>query len=197
MSRSLIYSSVHVYRFMMNVLYQGRYRRRFGNILELLDPGVRSVCDVCFGDVYIAQWCSEHGVEWTGIDLNRNFCRNARRQGFNAIEGDIFSIDLPAADVYVMAGSLYHFHTSLARVFDMVLERTSRFIISEPVRNLSTSGGIIGWWAARSADPGTGDVAFRFNEKSLRDSVERQRERIGFTYRVISVDRDMLLEIVR
>jgi hypothetical protein len=79
----------------------------------------------------------------------------------------------------------------------MVMKGTRRFIISEPVRNLSASGGIIGWCAAHSADPGTGDVAFRFNEASLLEQIERQRQRLGFRYRVISVDRDILLEIAR
>src|SRR6186997_1587632 len=110
MEPSLVYSHIYVYRAVMNLLYKGRYRARFEDITGLLENGTRSVCDLCFGDTVIAEWCRSRGIEWTGVDLNPHFCSRARRKGFRVLEGDLLTLDLPAADVFVMAGSLYHFH---------------------------------------------------------------------------------------
>jgi hypothetical protein len=197
MRQSLIYSQIHLYRLAMNLLYRGRYRQRFVDIVELIGPRVRSVCDLCFGDIFIAEWCRARGIRWIGIDLNRRFCERARRRGFEVIEGDLFAVKLPDADVFVIAGSLYHFHARLSLLFDNILRHTNRFILSEPIQNLSSQGGVLGWWAQRSADPGSGHAVFRYNEQSLLAGLREQQRRKGFQYRIVSIDRDILLEINR
>jgi hypothetical protein len=197
MEPSLVYSHIYVYRAVMNLLYKGRYRARFEDITRLLEKDARSVCDLCFGDTVIAEWCRSRGIEWTGVDLNPHFCSRARRRGFSVLEGDLLTLDLPTADVFVMAGSLYHFHDRLSQLFDSVLHRTGRFIISEPVRNLSAQAGVLGWWARRSANPGDRPAAFRYDERTLVDAIHHQQERHGFAFETISSDRDMLLEIER
>jgi len=197
MQQSLIYSQIYLYRLAMNLLYQGRYRQRFVDIVELLWPRVHSVCDLCFGDILIAEWCRTRGIHWLGIDLNHGFCERARRRGFDVIEGDLLALDFPDKDVFIMAGSLYHFHSTISVLFDRILDHTDRFILSEPIRNLSSQGGVMGWWAQRSANPGRGHAVFRYNEQSLLEAVREQQGRKGFTYRVASVNRDMLIEIKR
>lgn len=195
MKTSLIYSNIHVYRFVMNLLYKGAYRERFTNIIELVHPETRSLCELCFGDTFIAEWCRSKGIQWTGIDINHRLCDRARKLGFNALQGDISSLELPEADVYVMAGALYHFHRDLSSLFNSILHRTNRFILLEPVRNLSSEPGVIGWWARRSANPGTGHAAFRYDKQSLLAAVHEQQRRIGFELRLVSCDRDLLLDI--
>jgi len=104
---------------------------------------------------------------------------------------------LPSADVYVMAGSLYHFPDRLESLCTRVWERTNTFIISEPVQNLSASRGPIGWWARRSANPGDAHATFRYDAETLTRALEAQAARLGLTIRVVSVGRDMLLVVER
>jgi hypothetical protein len=179
----------------MNLLYGFGYRRRFMPIVDNIGPDVNSVIELCFGDILIAEWCSQRNIDWTGIDVNRHFCEHARKQGLNAIEGDIMSMELPQADLYIIAGSLYHFHSQIELFFDRVSEKTSRLILSEPVHNLSSSNSIIGRLAQKLANPGTGPAAFRFNEESLLDLLEAEKRRRQCTYRVISKGRDLVAEV--
>ena len=197
MSHSFVYSHIFIYRTVMNLLYTGGYRARFRQITPLIGSDVRSVCDLCFGDIVIAEWCRSHGVRWAGIDLNPHFCACVRRRGFDVVEGDLLAVDLPRADLFVMAGSLYHFHERLSEVFDVVLARTPRFVISEPVRNLSSHGGAFGRLARRSANPGNRPAPFRYDERTLIDAIREQQGRHDFAFRVVSSDRDMLIAIER
>jgi hypothetical protein len=195
MARSLVYADIRVYRLVMSLLYGGGYRRRFQRIIDLIGPEVCSVCDLCFGDTVIAEWCRSRRIRWVGVDLNHRFCERARNHGFDAREGDLFAMELPSASVFVMAGSLYHFHTRLTELFDLILGRTSRLILSEPVRNVSSRRGLLGWWARRAANAGSGRAAFRYEEATLLEALREQQQRKHFVFRVVSIDRDMLLEI--
>ncbi len=197
MRRSPIYSHIWVYRGAMNVLYRGEYRRRFEDVVRLLGPGVQSVCELCFGDTVVAEWCRTNGIRWTGIDINHGFCRRARRHGFDVIEGDVLAVDLTQADVFLMAGSLYHFPSRLSELFDVIFRHTDRFILSEPVHNMSSRTGLVGWCAKRAGNAGTGDRGFRFDPTSLTEALERQQRRKGLELRVVSVNRDMLVEMTR
>lgn len=193
--RSLVYYNMFTYRMVMHVLYRGTYRARFRRIIDVMGPNVRSVCDLCFGDTYIAEWCRAHGVQWTGVEINHYFCERARRRGFDVREGDLLAIDLPHADVFVMAAALYHFHSDLPALLDRVFSRSPRFIISEPVRNVSR--GRLGAWAKYVANPGTGDATFRYDEDSLLGALRTQQARQELPFRVVSVHRDMLIEVRR
>jgi hypothetical protein len=196
MTTSLVYSHIHLYRFAMNVLYLGGYRRRFRDVIALIGDA-RSVCDLCFGDTIVARWCRDHDRQWTGVDINPHFCARARSEGFHVIEGDLFSLDVPLAEVYVMAGSLYHFHDRLPRFFDLVFRHTDRLILSEPVRNLSSLPGPLGSLARRGANPGNRPAPFRYDERSLLDALRQEETRLGLSSRVISKGRDLLVEIRR
>ena len=194
---SLIYSHIQLYRSAMNVLYAGGYRQRFRDVIAQLDATAGSVCDLCFGDTVIADWCSTHGRQWTGVDINPHFCSRARRLGHHVIEGDLLSVELPSSDTFVMAGSLYHFHDRLPALFEAVWRRTDRWVLSEPVRNLSTQDGVVGRWARRSANPGDRHASFRFTEETLLDALRDQQRRREFACRVVSVGRDMLVVLER
>jgi hypothetical protein len=194
---SLVYTHPLLYRFGMNVLYRGKYERRFNDIVALIDRDCRSVCDLCFGDTFIAEWCRGRGIRWTGVDLNPRFCARGRRRGFEVVEGDLFSVDVPEADVFIVAGSLYHFYADLGRLFDLIWRRTDKLILLEPVRNLSMNAGPLGWLARRSSNPGNGQAGFRFDEQSLMVALRAQQARHSFDLQVVSVSRDMLLVLDR
>lgn len=197
MSTSVVYANIRIYRLVMNLLYAGRYRQRFTDVIAVLGNDVRSVTDLCFGDTVIADWCRKRGAAWTGVDLNPTFCATAAQRGHRVVQGDLFATDLPAADVFVMAGSLYHFHDRLPELFDRIWAKTGRFVLSEPVRNLSSMGGPIGWWARRSANAGDGHAEFRFTEATLLDAIRQEQARHPLDVRVVSVGRDALVELRR
>ena len=55
---SIIYKNIWLYRFVVSLLYLGKYNTRFKNVALFLDPiQDTSVIELCFGDIYIAKWC--------------------------------------------------------------------------------------------------------------------------------------------
>jgi hypothetical protein len=192
--RSLVYHNIFAYRLVMQLLYWGRYRARFQRMLDVLGDAA-SACELCFGDTILAAGCRQRGVRWTGVEINRYFCARARRLGHTVVEGDLFAVDLPRADVFMMAAALYHFHDRLPQLFDLVFSRTRRFIVSEPVRNVSC--GVLGRWTKYVANPGTGHATYRYDRESLLAALRAEQQRSGCEIRVISVHRDMLVEVCR
>ena len=92
----------------MNVLYLGRYRQRFQDINNVMAPDDRQIIELCFGDIYIAEYCKKSLRQWTGYDINDVFVNYALERGHNAVNADIMSLKkLPHADVLIFAGSLY------------------------------------------------------------------------------------------
>ncbi|MFV1987965.1 MAG: class I SAM-dependent methyltransferase [Gemmatimonadota bacterium] len=195
-SVGLVYRNILLYRTAMNVLYKGGYVRRFEALANRVGDA-RSVCDLCFGDLYLAKWCARRGVDWVGVDLNLRFCDRARRRGFPVVEGDLLRVELPRADVHVMAGSLYHFHDRLGDLLDRVFAKTDRLLLSEPIENVMREDGVIGRLAARVSDPGTGPTRFRYDEPGLLAALEEHSDRIGFNIRTYSRARDLVLEMTR
>jgi len=71
--------------------------------------------------------------------------------------------------VVLMQDSLYHFLPQAERIVDRMLAAAiRRAIISEPIRNLSSSDHrLIGRLGQRASDPGMGGADQRFTEESL------------------------------
>lgn len=169
MSTSLVYKNIHLYRLIMNLIYTGSYAKRFKTITAVLSQKKpSSVLELCFGDTYIAEYCKSHNIKWQGIDINEGFVNNALVKGFNAIQGDLLGTNFDKADMVLISGSLYHFAPGhVEELFEKVFKITSMFLISEPVKNLSSDGGLIGFIAKRSANAGKGNEHFRYTEETL------------------------------
>ena len=197
MTDGSLYWHIYVYRIVMSVLYRGRYRTRFTAMTDLFSENTRSVCDLCFGDTVIADWCRARGIRWTGADINPGFCDRARRRGFEVLQGDVLALDLPRADVFVLGGSLYYFHDRLPMLFDAIMQRTDRLILSEPTRNVSSLNNALGRWARRATSSGAGPAAFRYDDRTLVDAIGAQQARLGFSYQIVSCGRDMLIDVRR
>ena len=168
--RSFVYRNIFIYRLIMNLLYLGRYKRRFDPVVDevrQLPKGSR-VLELCFGDIYLAEFCRKAGYKWTGLDINPNFVRTAQRMGFEAREADLKTeYDLPRVEVCIMMGSLYHFYPDTANIIAKMLKAASLVLISEPVSNFSSNTGIIGFIAKRTANAGKGHELFRYNKHSF------------------------------
>lgn len=185
----------------MNFLYSGKYRRRFDPVIshvKKLPPGSR-VLELCFGDIHIANFCRKEGYEWTGLDINSDFVHAARRKGFDAHVCDLTTMTvLPKAGVCVMVGSLYHFSSGPVEMLSMMFNAADNVIVSEPVINLSSTPGIIGWLAQKGANAGRGDEQFRFNRESLLSMLHENSGYVG--YRIEDVQRygkDLIVKMVK
>ena len=136
---SLIYRNVWMYRLLMNVLYTSGYRQRFERVTKVIATyKPNSILELCFGDIYIAEYCKSNNISWIGIDSNTNFVNQAKRKGFDGRCIDLLSLsELPKADTCIMIGSLYHFHKDIHLLLSRMLETSNTLIISEPIKNLS------------------------------------------------------------
>lgn len=190
MSKSLIYKNIYVYRFLMSLLYFGRYRRRFEKITQLLDLGDKEVVEFCFGDVYVASYCKVNGKVWTGYDLNDNFVKYACSLSYNAHQKDITDFEsFPKCDVSIIIGSLYHFGDNASNMIKKMISSSKKVIISEPIINLSSREDVVGLIARKSTNTGKGHQEFRFNESSFLKMLND----LNVNYKVISIDKDILV----
>lgn len=197
MSRSIIYRHVGLYRLVMTLLYKGRYRARFQQMCGLIRPSDKTVLELCFGDVFLAEHCRRIGAVWTGLDSSAEFVAHAAGSGYDARCVDLLKPEaLPACDLCVVMGSLYHFYPCLEGFFERMKRASSRLVISEPVRNWTNANGVLRALARRLTRTDAQEETFRFTEASLRRTLDELGRRIGFTYRVVSVERDMVVEVV-
>lgn len=197
MSRSIIYRHVWLYRLVMALLYKGRYRARFQQVCGLIRPSDRTVLELCFGDVFLAEHCRRTGAAWIGLDSSAEFVANAVRLGYDARRADLLNADvLPACDLCVIMGSLYHFFPRLDIFFERMKRASRRLVISEPVLNWTNAGGVLRTLARALTRTDAQEETFRFTEASLRQTLDGLGEQVGFTYRVVSVERDMVVEVV-
>lgn len=185
----------------MNLLYFGKYRKRFVPItsrIGSLQPG-GLVLELCFGDTYIAGYCKKNGYRWRGFDINPEFVRVARRRGFDAETADLATkCELPKAAICVMVGSLYHFHRDARTILANMLQAAPEVIVSEPVINISALPGLIGRLARTSANAGKGHQSFRYDRQSLLSLFEQERDLLGFQIdRVQDHGRDLIVRLTR
>jgi len=195
---SLIYRNIWLYRMLMNILYTSGYKQRFEKVIGIIDHyKLKSVLELCFGDIYIAEYCKINDIEWTGIDLNQEFVDQAKRKGFNAKAADLLSMDiLPKADACVIIGSLYHFHNNAHFVLSKMLKASDKIIISEPVKNLSDQNNLLGRIARRSANAGKGNEQFRYNESTLQQLLEEESKKLNFSFKIVdSYKKDSIITI--
>ena len=77
---SFVYTNLQVYRFILNILYLGQYKKRFLSITNNIDiHSDKKIIELCFGDTYIANWCYHNNIEWLGIDINDRFISTAKK----------------------------------------------------------------------------------------------------------------------
>jgi SAM-dependent methyltransferase len=182
MSTSLIYRSAGGYEFVMRVLYGRHYGSRMKAVADQVPAG-SSVLELCCGPGSLhRRYLRDRAGSYIGLDVNDGFVERLQRRGVDArrlrlsADGD----PLPTADVVIMQASLYHFLPDPGPILDRMLAAAGdRVIVSEPVRNLASSGlPVIGALGRRAADPGAGSHAQRFTETTLRELMDGYRDRI-------------------
>ncbi len=180
----------------MNVLYLGRYRQRFKDIINEFGPKDHNIIELCFGDIHIAAYCKKSARHWVGYDINDEFVNHALKHGYNAVRADILSMEsLPKADVLIFAGSLYHFNENMHKIWQLMTSCATKIILSEPIKNITSIKNIIGTIGARASTVRNGAEAFRFDRDSLIEMLDYFKEIHNFTYEIVSEKKDMLITI--
>jgi hypothetical protein len=194
----LIYRSLWLYRMIMNVLYTAGYKNRFEKVILVLKKLKPSqVVELCFADIFIAEYCKSKGIGWQGFDSNEYFVKRARSKGFNAENIDLSVISkLPKADAYVIMGSLYHFSESDNNILAKMLESSNKIIISEPIKNLSDQKGVIGWIAKKMSNAGKGDEGFRYNITTFKEMLEAESLKLNFTFTVVDFYKKDIIVVI-
>ncbi len=196
MNNTAIYRHLWIYRMVLRILYRGQYRDRFSRACQQLRETDRTVLELCFADVVVADYCRRHAMAWIGIDQSDAFVAYARRHRFDARQADLLlPAKLPRCDVCVMMGSLYQFKGELENLFFRIKACSSRLVLSEPVTNWAHAKGLRRLLAAcfTCAEPHA-DL-FRFTEPSLVQTLTALQCDVGFEYRVVHTARDMLVEV--
>jgi hypothetical protein len=197
MSSSIIYRSIVIYRLVMELLYRGRYRARFSPVIELISETDHRVLELCFGDIIVAEACRKKGVGWIGLDVSPAFVAHAVERGYDAKKADLLTSDpLPPCDLCVVMGSLYHFESCLGELFTRIKQSSRRFVFSEPILNWTSGGGIQRFLALALTHAGNRTQPFRFTQTTLIQTLDRLSREVGFEYRVVSVSRDMVVEVI-
>jgi hypothetical protein len=102
---------------------------------------------------------------------------------------------LPESDVCLMMGSLYHFYPDLKQLFEKIRRSSRRFILSEPVVNLTNQKGLIGKLAQKLTNAGKGEETFRFDENSLLETIKSWQKDYDFDYQIMGRGKDEIIEI--
>ena len=195
--QSLVYRNIPFYRAVMNLLYQGKYKQRFHYITKFIEG--QRVVELCFGDIYIADFCKSKNINWIGYDVNERFLSYAKKLGFDARFADLKKLTaLPEADTCIMAGSLYHFHEDLESIIQKMFDASDKIIISEPVLNLSSSKGIIGFIAKRSATVGDKKENFRFDKSSFLSMLTTMSSKFNFQFEIVKeFNKDIIVVLTK
>jgi len=200
-NQSFIYRNISIYRSIMNILYLGKYKERFRPIITEIDklPPHSKILELCFGDVLIAEHCQRVGYHWKGIDINAHFVKHAKKAGHDASHEDLSMLEvIPKSDLCLMIGSLYHFYPNTESILTKMFNSSDVIILSEPVLNLSSSKGLIGYFARRSANAGKGNEEFRYKESSLMEELNAYCNK--FDCKIASVQslgKDLLIKLIK
>jgi SAM-dependent methyltransferase len=181
-STSLVYRSALGYELIMRALYGRHYAARMTAVAEQVPPGA-SVLELCCGPgTLYRRYLRRRAGAYIGVDMNERFVAALRAEGVDARRVDLAddAEPLPAAEVAIMQASLYHFLPEPAAIVDRMLAAArDRVVVSEPVRNLSTSSlPGVARLGRRAADPGVGSHTERFTEATLDELMERYRGRV-------------------
>jgi hypothetical protein len=153
----------------MRVIYGSGFAARYQALSQLVPDGA-DVFEACAGDAYL-YWhhLKPRGIRYRAGEFNDGFVSHAQARGIDMQHFDLRQDPVPEADIVLLHASLYQFMPDhVAIVARLLAAARHTLIISEPVRNLSSSPNpLIRWIARRSADPGSGHKAQRFDEASL------------------------------
>ena len=182
----------------MNILYAGGYRKRFKKVVvSMTSYKPSSVLELCFGDLFIAEYCAKNNINWIGVDMNNYFVSLGKKKNYNVYNADISALaELPTSEMCVIIGSLYHFKNEINILLTKMLQSTATIIVSEPIKNMTNSNNLFGWIARKSANTGKGDVSFRYTESTFLEMLKCESMKLNFSYTIVDYyKKDIIISI--
>jgi len=168
-NKSPIYWGARGYDLVMRLLYGDSLEQAYADVARRIPDGA-SVVDLCCGTSRLdREHLRARGCRVLGLDFNGHFVMQGRRHGATTRFFDVRTDPIPEADYVVMLSSLYHFRSGAGELLRRMQAAARRaVIVSEPVRNLSSRGSLLGRLAIRLSNPGVGEYAERFDLPELR-----------------------------
>jgi hypothetical protein len=174
---SLLYTHPRLYHLLMRSLYGRYFKARYQALADVI-PEKAQVIDVCAGDAYLyRKYLHAKSVAYTGLDLSPHMVREARRWGIQAEEFNLWTDELPRAEIVILQASLYQFTPHAEEIVRKLLAAAQRkLILAEPIVNLSSSPHpLLAWISQRMTTPGAGQKTYsgeRFNQKTFTRFLE-------------------------
>lgn len=183
---SPIYRTALGYELVMRVLYGRNYAKRMQVVAEEVPEGA-SVVELCCGPgTLYRRYLRARNSAYIGLDVNDGFVQGLLADGVDARRVDLGNDaePLPGADVALIQASLYHFLPHPEPIVERMLAAArDRVIVSEPIRNLSSSGNpLLGRLGRRASEPGAGGGDQRFTEETLDRLMDRYSDRVLRTF---------------
>lgn len=95
-----------------------------------------------------------------------------------------------------MMGSFYHFHNQAIEILTKMLDAAPVIMFSEPVSNLSSKKGLLGFVARRAANAGNGVESFRYNRETFLELLTGASKQLEFSVEEITQsNRDLIIKI--
>src|SRR5947209_8165096 len=188
MSTSLIYRSARGYELLMRTLYGRHYIARMRAVADQVPQG-SSVLELCCGPgTLYTRFLSERTSSYIGVDANAGFVSKLRTRGIDARRIDLATDNqpLPPAEVALIQASLYHFLPAPSPIIERMLDAASeRVIVSEPIRNLSSSSlPGLGLVSRRATNAGVEHSADRFDEPMLDALMSSYSELVTTSFQI-------------
>jgi len=154
-----------IYNIIMRALYGKNLDKNFKIIAK--EIGNLSVLDLCSGTSALFNYLN--GNDYVGLDINQNFVEYARKRGINARVADVLKEKWPKKDCIVISSSLYQFIPNHEKLLQKMLKNAGKkVIISEPIKNLSSSKNfVISFIARKLSHTGKEDAEKRLNRKQM------------------------------
>jgi SAM-dependent methyltransferase len=169
---SLLYAHPGLYHLLMRGLYGRYFESRYQALADAV-PERAEVVDVCAGDAYLyRKYLRARSVTYTGLDLSPHMVRQARRWGVQVKEFNLWTDELPSAEIVILQASLYQFTPYAAEIVRKLLAAARRkLILAEPVVNLSSSSNpFLAWISHRMTTPELAQGSYsgkRFNQETF------------------------------
>lgn len=139
-AQSLIYSHQNLYQLLMHVLYGRYFNARYQAVADEIPAGA-SVVDMCAGNGYLyLNYLRRKNVQYLGLDISPQLVRWAQQHDVPMQRSNVWEDEIPIGDSVVMQASLYQFIPQADLLLrKMLLAARDRVIVTEPIRNLSSS----------------------------------------------------------
>jgi len=164
--KGFMYWHPKLYSITMRLLYgKEMYDKRYEYMAK--ECNGMSVLDVGCADCHLADYLPRD--KYAGLDINKNFIKNAIKRGINAKRLDVIKEELPSAECIMISGILHQLYPHHEILIKKALDKASkRVVICEPTTHIACSKNpFIAKIARMINDPGYGSPKERLNKEQL------------------------------